>query len=388
MSKQTEVKVNSAHIKAALLTWVVDQSGRTREDIAGELNVAVDVLAEWERADSLPTFGQAVELAEYLGIPFGYLFLSSPPKRKIPVPDKRTLRGATPFSANFKLLLTDVLIRQDWYRQHATDAGAKRLAFVGSASLSDDPQQLASKIRQTINISPDDRRKTYSWSDYLSRLSGKVEDAGVLVMRSGVVGNTERRIDWKEVQGFALADALAPVVFVNSSDFVAARIFTLAHELVHIWLGESAISNPNQGEVTVSDTVEGFCNRVATEILVPQRTFPTVWKQTPSSQRVDALVRKYWVSARVILRRARELELISVDEYLALREKALAAETEKKKKGDSGPTYFTTAVARAGRRLTGAVLSEVSKGSVPIPEGAALLSMNINTFAEFSEGRQ
>lgn len=384
MSKRTVAEINYAHITPAVLTWAIVQSGRKREDVASDLDVAASVFAEWENAHSLPTFDQAVGIANCLGIPLGYLFLSNPPQRKITIPDKRTLDGAKPFSANFKQLLTDVLVRQDWYRQYVTDSGSNRLAFVGSASLSDDPQKVASSIRQTIRLTPEDRIHTYSWTDYLGRFSERAEGAGILVMRSGVVGNTTRAIDRTEVQGFALADPIAPVVFVNASDFVSARIFTLAHELAHIWLGQSAITNPNQGESDNVDAVEAFCDKVATEILVPQRAFPVVWKQTVEAQRVDTLVRKYWVSARVILRRARELGLISFDEYTALRQKAIAAETGKQK---GKPTYFVIAVARAGKRLTNAVLSEVGKGTTPIVEGASLLSMSANTFADFAEGR-
>lgn len=384
MSKQTVAKVNYAHITPAVLTWAITQSGRTREDIAGAIDVPVNVLAEWESATSVPTFDQAVGIAECFSIPLGYLFLSHPPHRKITVPDKRTLDRAKPFSANFRQLLTDVLVRQDWYRQHVTESGRNGLAFVGSASLSDDPLKVASDVRQALGLTADDRRHTYSWTDYLSRLSDLAEGVGILVMRSGVVGNTTRSIDKTEVQGFALADSFAPVVFVNASDFVSARIFTLAHELAHIWLGQSAITNPDQGESNGVDAVEAFCDKAATEILVPHRGFPTVWRQTPAASRIHDLVRKYWVSARVILRRARELNLISVDEYLALRDKAIAEETGKQKRKAS---YWITARARAGRRLTDAVLSEVTKGATPIVEGASLLSMSVNTFADFAEGR-
>lgn len=386
MSKRTLVAPNVAYITAAVMTWAIDQSGRSREDLADAVDATINDLAEWESGKSLPTFDQAVQIADCLGIPLGYLFLSTPPKRKVQVPDKRTLDGGAPLSANFRQLLSDVLVRQEWYRQHVLDAGGKPLSFIGSATSSDDVQLVAADIRKVIKLSPEDRRNgVYSWSDYLTRLSERAEGARILVMRSGVVGNTTRTIERTEVQGFALADPIAPVVYVNSSDFVAARIFTLAHEIAHLWLGQSAITNPDQGEAPL-DATETFCNRVATEVLLPQRAFPTVWKQTPPNDRVNALVRKYWVSARVVLRRARELGLIGVDEYLALREEALAAESAKPRKVT--PDYYRTAVARAGRRLTNAVVSEVAKGAIPITEGASLMSMSINTFAEFAEGRQ
>src|SRR5690348_3282197 len=98
MSKRTVAEINYAHITPAIVTWAFTQNTRTREDVASAIDVDVSVLVEWENSESLPTFDQAVELADCLGIPFGYLFLSKPPQRKITVPDKRTLGKVVPFS--------------------------------------------------------------------------------------------------------------------------------------------------------------------------------------------------------------------------------------------------------------------------------------------------
>ena len=115
-----------------------------------------------------------------------------------------------------------------------------------------------------------------SWADYIRRLAGKAEEAGILVFRSGTVGNNTRpKVDVQEVRGVALSDPLAPAIFVNSSDAKAAQVFTIAHEPAHLWLGETGVSDltPDTETSQVTSEIELTCNKVAAEFLVPESEF-------------------------------------------------------------------------------------------------------------------
>src|SRR5262249_49784527 len=149
--------------------------------------------------------------------------------------------------------------------------------------------------------------------------SNNAEGDGVLVMRSSVVGHSsKRKLSRSEFQGFAIADSRAPLVFVNTDDFKAAQVFTLAHELVHIWIGQSAISNTDEAEAPTKNKVESFCNRTATEVLVPATDFLNVWNPAADIDvLIQRLARRYWVSTLVILRRAHELGKLSDKQFFS-----------------------------------------------------------------------
>lgn len=371
-----------ANVTPSVLAWAVQRSDLTQDAIAKKLRVSPEQLASWQR-DTPPPYDKAEKLADVLGVPFGSFYLDGPPPDEVTVPDMRTMERSYKPSANFRQLVHDLLIRQDWYRELAAESRSLPLSFVGSFSVGSTVADVATDIRDTLRLVSGTRRRVYGWDRYCALIAGRAEDVGVLVMRSGYVGNSRRKVSREEVQGFAIADPLAPLVFVNSGDYLAPQVFTLAHELAHIWVGKSAISNPKDGEQAAND-LEIFCNRVATEVLVPEAEFVSAWRAAPSD--IETLSRRFWVSGLVIVRRARELGLISVAQAIDLRSQAIAAMKPRKepKPGEKGPSYYKTAAVRAGQRFTDAVLAEVSNANITYSHAGVLLGMNPHTVAKFA----
>lgn len=374
-----------AYVNAEVLSWALRRTRLPRAEVAKRAKVNEEQLRAWEEEEGeYPPFKKARDLARILQLPFGYFFLPAPPAEDLPLPDFRRLGRDYRPSPEFIQLLNDVLVRQDWYRDHLKDLGRpSKLRFVGAFNVQDKVSDVAADIRNTLKITRELRTTVSSWSEYLSTLVRSAEEAGVLVMRSSVVGNsTNLSLNTREVQGFAIADSMAPLVFVNSGDFKAAQLFTFAHELAHIWIGQSAIANPDE---TAPDTnrVEGFCNRVAASVLLPASEFLAAWDQTRPDVRAAVLPRRFWVSSLVVLRRAHELGRLSASDFHTL----LQEERQKlqRTKQPGGGDFYRTLAVRMGARFTYSVVGAVNQDKLLIRDAARLLSISPRTLAKFAE---
>jgi Zn-dependent peptidase ImmA (M78 family) len=204
-----------------------------------------------------------------------------------------------------------------------------------------------------------------------------------VVFRSGVVGsNTRRPLDVQEFRGFAISDSHAPAIFLNSRDAKTAQIFTLAHELAHVWVGETGISNLDyrKNSAHQDSLVDRFCDQVAAELLVPEAEFDENWIGGGAvSGNLNSLARKFRVSQWVILRRAYELSTISQTVFDEAYDDLLE---NRRTRASQGGDFYLTSRARNNRTLTHAVVAAVGEGKVPRPEAAALLSVKLGTLAK------
>lgn len=269
---------NRAYINPALLTWARQRAGLTPEQAARRVGVAAGKLAAWERGAARPTLRQAETLARKFYVPFGYLYLSQIPQLDLDLPDLRTVAGrpvSNP-SPEFEEVLNNTLAKQEWFKEYRQGEGAEPLPFIGRFSQSDSLKEAAYELADTMEISQKIRPAADKWETFLQRLIDRAEEIGVLVLRSGIVGNNPHRpLQVAEFRGFAISDPLAPLIFLNSSDARAAQTFTLMHELAHLWLGESGVSNLDyrRDGAKHPNPVERFCYRVAAAVLRPERDF-------------------------------------------------------------------------------------------------------------------
>ena len=233
-------------------------------------------------------------------------------------------------------------------------------------------------MREVLGFEADDRRACATWTEALRLFIRHADDAGVLVMVSGVVmSNNHRRLDPEEFRGFALSDPLAPLVFINGADTKAAQMFTLAHELAHLWLGVSALSDIGAEPAQHSRREEVWCNAVAAELLVPLDLLRTELR--PTEQLPDAmarLARTYKVSTLVVLRRLLDARWIDRETFDRAWEDELARlKNLAQSTGDGGDFYKTTAV-RVSRRFAGALVASTLEGQTLYRDAFRMLGIS------------
>lgn len=366
--------MNRVPLNPTLLSWARERAGLS----AFELSARFPKIAEWERGEIQPTLRQLEAFAHAVHVPIGYLFLSEPPREALPVPDFRTLAGRQIARASPDLLDTLYLCqqRQDWFRDYARLHGLPALDFVGSVRPRDDVVRTAESIRKTLGVSTDARAQMPTWTEALRQLIAKAEEIGVLVMASSIVGsNSHRGLDVEEFRGFALADDLAPLVFVNAADSKAAQMFTLAHELVHLWAGESGVSDVEAGRVP-QRRVERWCNAVAAELLAPLDAVRAELRaDAPVAQEMQRLARVFKVSSLVALRRLFDAGQLDDAALWSLYRKEVARLRELHRGVTGGGDFYRTLGARTGKRFARAVLSSTLEGQTLFQDAFRMLGV-------------
>jgi len=344
-----------------------------------------------------PTEAQAEYLANKLRIPYLVLFLDDTPDLdKIPLADYRTVSGEPIAKPSVDLVdtINAALLRQDWFREYQILSRAAPLPFVGRFTMSDPVKRVADDMRSILGITPELRHQCSGWTQFLRSCMRRAEDAGILVMRNGVVDqSTGRRLLVREFRGFAVSDPLAPLVFINDSDARAAQIFTLAHELAHIWIGQSGISNlPLDKRKVRLAGVERYCNQVAAELLVPEHAARQLWKSGLSlDSNVEQWTHNFRVSKLMALVRSHELGLLDRagyrveydKEWKRIKEQEEARKKreaqKKKQKGD----FWATLRLRTGDLFNRALADGVRRDMATYPDASSLLGVSLWTVEEF-----
>jgi Zn-dependent peptidase ImmA (M78 family) len=370
-------------VSKEMLAWALDRAGRSVEDF----ETRFPKLTNWLAGQDQPTLRQLEDFAKAIHAPFGYFFLPKPPVERVPIPDFRTI-GIEVIKRPSPDLLDTIYIcqqRQEWYRDYARVSGERPFPLVGSAKPTDDVVKVAGEMRDALAFDLEERRQMPTWVDALRRFIEQADNLGILVMVNGVVGsNNRRKLKPQEFRGFALSDPLAPLVFINGADTKAAQMFTIAHELAHLWLGESALTDVEPRSAP-SNAVERWCNRVAAELLAPLEIVRQEYdRRAPLPEASSRLARRFKVSTLVILRRIHDAGGLTRDQLWQEYDAELARLRDISR--TSGGDFYLTTAVRVSKRFARALVTSTWEGRSSFTEAFRLLGFRkMTTFRQLGE---
>lgn len=363
-------------VKPELLRWARERADADVESLVGKF----PKYRQWESGEIKPTYKQLENFAKAVHAGIGYFFSSEPPEETFPFAEIHAIDGRPLRRPSPDLIDTIYLcqLRQDWYREFVRLREEDPSPFIGSASLDDDAATVAELILHDLGLGK--HPSSSNWNDLLQLLIERADMVGVLVMVSGVaINNTHRSLNPEEFRGFALADPFAPLIFINGADTKEAQLFTLAHELAHLWLDETDFSD-SRSEFCSQPLVEDRCDKIAAEMLVPLtamlKEFHKVRERVKTVAdieqlfRVSSSVAQYWMNC--------------VDKYLqqqGRRPHDRKIKQLRNKQMNIKVSYYSILTSRLGSRFARAVVADTLEGRTLFRDALHLLCISkIKTF--------
>jgi len=364
-------------VNAKMLTWAISRAGFDLDEFINK----VPNLEKWISGEKKPTVKQLEDFSKKVYLPFGFLFLDEPPEEELPIPYFRS-NGDQVNDVSINVYDTVLFMqqRQDWLKEYLKENGFENLPFVGKFRDSKNPLEIANDIRSNLGLEENWASNMGTWEESLNHLVEHIEDKGIITVFNGVVeNNTHRKIQVDECRGFVLVDDVAPFMFINNSDSKAAQMFTIVHELAHIWTGHSAGFDFRKLQ-PADDPIEILCDQVAAEFLVPTNAFNQFWIQNSSIRNAS---RHFKVSQIVIARRALDTNKISKKEFFDFYNDYINREIIRKDNQNSGGNFWATTRKRLSITFASHINNAVKSGELLHRDAYKLTSLKGDTFQTF-----
>lgn len=343
----------------------------------------VEMFYKWKNKKAEPTFTQLSDFSKHSYIPFGYLFMKEPPEENIELIEHRTINSIefeTP-SRNFMDTYHSMQAIQDWMEDYLEENDVPKLNFVGKFAKNPNTEAIVNYMRNLLDLEDTSFIKAKK-SESFNRIRQKISDLRVIVMQNGVVGNNTRRpLDLHEFRGFALLNDRAPLIFINGTDSVSGKVFTLLHEFAHILMGSDDLLNQDSQTYFGIKKEETIANAAAAEIILPAKVFRKAWNskssQISSIEKIKSIADQFDNNEILITRKAFDNKLISKNDY-ELITKSLLKNYEKKK--SSGGDFYRNQKSKLDSNFVIALNESVSNGETSYMDAFRLTNTTNKTF--------
>jgi len=386
MEGGSAVPAVNVNIRPEIISWALSQ---TQEEKLGEK--LMNNIAKWLDGTKTPTFNQIEDFSKKANIPLGYFFLKTPPIEQIDLLKYRTVDSiqlANP-SRNLVDIIHEMENIQDWMKTYRQDLGFDKLSVVGCMKGVEEISFIVDRIRKDLELENTWYERNNNSREAFNYIRKQLETCGVVVMMSGIVGkNTHRALDVNEFRAFAIVDDWAPLIFINSVDSEGAKLFSILHEVAHIWLGMSDLFNDRQGQVSGVSKIEVVCNAVAGELIVPENVFLDKWDICDMDifEKITELAKYFRCGEIVIARKAIDCKKIGQDIYKQVVQTAIENYKQmKENRQTNGGNYYNTVGSRLDGCFVRALCESVNMGRTTYTEAYRLTNTNYRTFSEVAQ---
>jgi Zn-dependent peptidase ImmA (M78 family) len=381
-----------AYITPDVFKWARTSAHISIETAAKAVAKEPEMIQSWENGRDVPTIKQAEKLAHLYRRPLAVFFLPGIPYDFTVLQDFRSVHHGE-FSTALIFMMREVQQKQAWARTALEEDGETVLPFVGRFDRRTSVETVALDIRQTLKVVTSEMN-----GNGLKYWLQKAEEARIFVCLSSSY-HTRMKIDSDVVKGFAIADPYAPFVFLNSDDWENPQLFTLVHELVHVWINQSGISVDTQfgfREVHSStiDPVEVYCNKVAANALLPLDELETEIGSLPLNNfdQVKEIARKFSVSTLTLLYRLSDSGRITdrqLSTWKRIADEQFSEFAERHRKlleqSEGGANYYLLLARRNGRAFSKMVLDFYKGGQISGIELSNLLNVKLNMVSKLEQ---
>ena len=362
-------------INYQVFSWAIDRIGITLDEVLSKY----PKFLQWQTGEIAATVKQLKDFSNSYHFPFGYFFLRTIPETTLnEIPFFRSnddfhARDNENVNETVKLLRD----RQEWLSNYMKDNGVDKNTIIGKFTNESNINLIISGIKEYLDLKDDWNTTINSPKEAIQLLKDKLEEKNIIITFNSVVNNNgHRHIPVKLCRGFCLIDDYTPFIFVNSADSKSAQLFTIIHEIAHIFISYTA-GFGDYGSETLTDPRESLCDRIAANLLVPKNIL--MQKISLSNEELSKF---FNVSEIVILRRKLDCNLISKEKFFM----AYNMLPQYKKNVSGGGDFYRTAQQRISPKLLKCLNNAIHERTITPMEAYRLSGLKGDTFTKLAAG--
>ena len=287
--------------------------------------------------------------------------------------------------------LDEIKNKHDFLIEFANVLGLKSNQLVGLCRDVNDKKTLAEKIILRTEIDMNTFWEKRTRLDGFNYLTECLERKNIFVSLTS--SNYHKKIPIQQMRGVLLNSDVAPIIGINTKEkSYGARIFTIFHELVHLFRGDSFNGNVEitkinfRNKLGVKNDKESFSDSVAALILVPDNELKKI-DGPIGKELIEKECKRLKVNHQPLLYRMQDFGLLNREEVNdlldSLKEDRIEPSSLPKNK-EGGPDGGRLKMLQNGRAFIHAVNALYSQGEITFTQALNVLDIKAKTYKKFA----